>query len=91
MVQVFINTIQIVKCFNFDKSNYLLIDIIDKERLTSGVNFIHEKSYSIVINNNKLGCFQKLWDSTTSCISEVATSDVIDYDGYMQIVYNKKS
>ena len=88
----FINTIQIVKCFNFDKSNYLLIDIIDKERLMSGVNFIHEKSYFISNkNNNKPGCFQKLCDSTTSCISEVATSDVIDYDGYMQIVYNKKS
>tara|TARA_Y100000389_G_scaffold70335_1_gene67040 strand:- start:1018 stop:1617 length:600 start_codon:yes stop_codon:yes gene_type:complete len=85
----FINTIQIVKCFNFDKSNYLLIDIIDKERRMSGVNFIHDKSYFIA--NNKFGCFQKLCDSTTSCISEVVTSDVIDYDGYMQVVYNKKS
>ena len=87
----FINTIQVVKCFNFDKSNYLLIDIIDKERLMSGVNFIYEKSYFILnYKNNKSYYFQKLCDSTANCISEVATSDVIDYDGYMQIVYNKK-
>ena len=47
----FINTVQIVKCFIFDKNNYLLIDIIDKGRLTTAVTFIQDKTNELQIVN----------------------------------------
>jgi len=85
----FINTIQIIKCFIFDKNNYLLIDIIDKFRLSSAVNYICDTSYSLQMNNLKTNRFQKFCESTLNCMSEAATSDVIDYDEYVKIIYNK--
>jgi len=85
----FINTIQIVKCFIFDKNNFLLIDIVDKERLSSAVTFIREKTNELQNVNRKNTRFvcQKICEKTTNCMSEVATSDIIDYDEYIRIIH----
>lgn len=87
----FINTVQIVKCFFFDKQNYLLIDIIDKERMTSAVSFIQEKTNEIQ-NNNKQGmnCIQRICEKTANCMSDVVTSDIIDYDEYISAIHGNR-
>ena len=87
----FINTIQIVKCFIFDKDNYLLIDIIDKERLTSAVTFIQDKTNELqIVNGKNTSYIQKMCEITANCMSEAITSDIIDYDEYIKIIYNTK-
>jgi hypothetical protein len=84
----FINTIQIVKCFIFDKNIFLLIDIVDNERLSSAVTFIREKTNELQNVNRKNTHFvQKICEKTTNCMSEVATSDIIDYDEYIRIIH----
>lgn len=88
----FINTVQIVKCFIFDKDNYLLIDIIDKKRLTSAVNFIQEKTNELQnINGKNMTCIQKMCEKTANCMSEALTSDIIEYDEYIRVIHNSKS
>ena len=87
----FINTVQIVKCFVFDKNNYLLIDIVDKDRLTSAVNFIQEKSNDLQnVNRKKMTYIQKMCEKTANCISEATTSDIVDYDEYMRIIHRSR-
>ena len=87
----FINTVQIVKCFIFDKNNYLLIDIIDKERLSSAVNFIQEKTNELQnVNGKNMTCIQKMCEKTANCMSEVVTNDIIDYDEYIRVIHGNR-
>lgn len=87
----FINTVQIVKCFIFDKNNYLLIDIVDKERLTSAVNFIQEKTNELQnVNGKNMTCIQKMCEKTANCMSEALTSDIIEYDEYIRVIHSSK-
>lgn len=87
----FINTVQIVKCFIFDKDNYLLIDIIDKKRLTSAVIFIQEKTNELkIVNGKNMTCIQKMCEKTANCMSEALTSDIIEYDEYIRVIHSSK-
>ena len=86
----FINTIQIVKCFLFDKDNFLLIDIVDKNKLTLAVNFIHDKTNEFNNKSNRgATCIQSICEKTMHCISEAATGDIIEYDEYMRVIHDK--
>lgn len=82
----FINTIQDVECFFFNKQNYLLIDIIDKVRLTSVVKFIQEKSNELK-NKNNINCIHKICDKTANCVSYAVKTDIIDYDEYIFAIH----
>ena len=85
----FINTVQIVKCFIFDKNNYLLIDIVDKGRLTTAVTFIQERTNDIKNKNvRSMTCLQKICEKTAHCMSEAASGDIIEYDEYIRIIHN---
>ena len=86
----FINTIQIVKCFIFDKNNFLLIDIVDKNKLTLAVNFIHDKTNEFHNKSNRsASCIQSFFEKTMHCISEAATGDIIEYDEYIRLIHSK--
>lgn len=84
-----INTIRDVRCFFFNKQNFLLIDIIDKVNLTSAVTFIEEKSNELK-NKKNMSCLQKICEKTANCISETVTGDIIDYDEYIFTVHGNK-
>ena len=87
----FINTVQIVKCFIFDKKNYLLIDIVDKDRMTSAVIFIQEKTNELQnLNEKNVSCIQKMCEKTANCMSEVVAGDIIDYDEYIRVIHSSK-
>ena len=84
----FINTVQIVKCFIFDKNNYLLIDIVDKGRLTTAVTFIQERTNDI--KNKNVRGMTYLKNMKKDCSLHVRSSfrDIIEYDEYIRIIHN---
>lgn len=88
----FINTVQVVKCFFFDKQNYLLIDIIDKVRMTSVVTFIQEKTNEIQYKNKSdTNYVNRICEKTANCMSHVVTNDIIDYDEYISAIHGNDS
>lgn len=87
----FINTIQVVKCFIFDRNNYLLIDIVDRGRLTTAVTFIQEITNDIKNKTDQsTTCIQRICEKTAHCLSEAASGDVIEYDEYIRMIHHTK-
>lgn len=88
-----INTVQLVKCFRFDEDNYLLIDIVLKDKRETVTTFLESKS-ELLKKNEKLTIKDQVigaCESALNCISEATTSDVIDYDACMKIVHSSDS
>ena len=88
-----INTVQLVKCFRFDEDNYLLIDIVLKDKKETVTTFLESKS-EILKKNEGSTLKEKVigaCESALNCISEATTSDVIDYDACMKIVHSSDS
>ena len=59
--------------------------------MTSAVSFIQEKTNEIQ-NNNKQGmnCIQRICEKTANCMSDVVTSDIIDYDEYISAIHGNR-
>jgi hypothetical protein len=85
-----INTVQLVKCFRFDEDNYLLIDIVLKDKKETVTSFLTSKSEQLKKNDKSTLKEQVIGvcENALTCISEATTSDVIDYDNCMKIVHS---